>query len=56
MIVKVAGKVFDSANVPIMIIFSEEEKNRMKSIENNEFIVLTPRMSEEEIFNFTKHT
>lgn len=52
MIIKVAGKFFDSANVPIMIIFSDEEKIQLKNMKDNKFVVPTPRMNEEEIQKF----
>jgi len=49
--VKVAGRVFDSNNVPIMIMFSDEEKKKY-NLNHNEIIVVTPRMNNEEIENF----
>ena len=49
--VKVAGRVFDSNNVPIMIMFSDEEKKKY-NLSHNEIIVVTPRMNNEEIENF----
>ncbi len=50
--VKVAGRIFDSANGPIMIIMDDNEKEEIQKLDGNIYTIVTPRMSEEEIEKF----
>lgn len=50
--IKVAGRIFDSANGPIMIIMDDKEKEEIQRLDGNIYTIVTPRMSKEEIEKF----
>jgi len=47
--IKVAGRIYDSTNIPIMLIMSDKEKEDIQKLNGNIYTIITPRMTEEEI-------
>jgi len=51
--IKVAGRIYDSVNVPVMIVMNDKEKDEIQKLEGNIYAI-TPRMSEKEVEEFKK--